>query len=1092
VSQGRDYTFNSITRMSHCSFLAGRWSLVVRLCVVTISGILLTPSTVRGASAVSSSQIIVDGPARFEILSPGLIRLEYAGDQKFQDSTTFNMIGRNNFGRTQFSTSAKNGIRIIQTGNVTLKYLEGSGPFSSSNLQIALNNGSTPVVANPEWPNGLPTFQFGQLAEAEDTALAGGASIANNHNGYTGTGFVAGIQTVGAQLAFVIKNVTTSGQYSLQVRYANSVGGDGGNETRTMGVIVDGQAAQTMQFPITANWDTWAVATLNLQLSAGTHQFTIVYASTDTGNINIDSLAVTNPGASYPAPAAFLQYGDVTQASDGILTGGAYLAQNYLGFTGPGFVTGFNNAGAADQFQLVNVPADGSYAVQVRYDNNSGSGQPATGTLGVSVNGSVAAQLTLTPTSGPNIWSTTSVTVALKKGTNALALVGDSGSSSAIAIDTMAVTVAGAPSLLGHLPIGGYRRGLDTLDGTVGASLSPGLLYQDGWVLIDDTSGALFDPSTGTVTQRPSHGSNPYQDGYLFAYGLNYTSALSDYKTLTGPAVVLPRYTYGVWFSRYYPYSASDYENSVLPTFRSENVPLDVLVTDTDWKSPSNWDGWEFNSQYFPDPVSYYDWAHQNGLHTALNVHPSINSNDSQFAEAQSLADDGLVLSGGDYVFDWGIPDQLQAYLAIHKLAETLGNDLWWLDWCCDNSGSSLNGITPDAWIAYQYASEMSSRGDLRGFAFARAFSSLQASGYGGSAPVTTGPWADHRYTLLFTGDTYPTFGTLQFEVAFTVAVGSATGLPFVSHDIGGFHQYTEPDGTTSLADPDDLYVRWVQFATFQPILRLHSDHAYRLPWEYDDVAKGPAEQFLRLREALVPYTYTSAHQTIETGVPFVHGLYIEFPGVQSAYDYSNQEYFYGPNLLVAPATTPGVNTTTQVWIPGGTWINYFTGQQFTGPSVQSISTDLSSMPLFLKAGGIVPERANNVTNDIQNPIDQVTFVVGAGSNGDYQLYDDQGDGTEYGQGQFATTDITYRETANQRELTIANARGQYQGQSATREWSAQFVGVNSPQTVMVPGIGTLPENTTGIGWSYNGSSHTLEVRVGARSIKVSTSIIVR
>jgi alpha-glucosidase (family GH31 glycosyl hydrolase) len=249
------------------------------------------------------------------------------------------------------------------------------------------------------------------------------------------------------------------------------------------------------------------------------------------------------------------------------------------------------------------------------------------------------------------------------------------------------------------------------------------------------------------------------------------------------------------------------------------------------------------------------------------------------------------------------------------------------LDWCCDDSGSSLNGVTPDAWIAYRHARDVSSRGGLRGFAFARGFSSAQGSGYGGSTPVPNGPWADHRYTLLFTGDIYPDFATLQFEVAYTVAVGSATGLPFVSDDIGGFHQYTEPNGSSSLADPDDLYVRWVQFATFQPILRLHSDHAYRLPWEYDNTAKIPAAQFLRLREALVPYTYTSAEQTIETGVPLVHGLYIDYPGEQSAYDYANQEYLYGPNLLVAPATTPGLTTTTEVWIPPGTWTNYFTGQ---------------------------------------------------------------------------------------------------------------------------------------------------------------------
>lgn len=162
--------------------------------------------------------------------------------------------------------------------------------------------------------------------------------------------------------------------------------------------------------------------------------------------------------------------------------------------------------------------------------------------------------------------------------------------------------------------------------------------------------------------------------------------------------------------------------------------------------------------------------------------------------------------------------------------------------------------------------------------------------------------------------------------------------------------------------------------------------------------------------------------ETIETGVPLVHGLYIEFPGEQSAYDYSNQEYFFGSNLLVAPATTPGVTATTAVWLPPGTWTNYFKGQQFTSPSVQSITTAFTAMPLFLKAGGIVPERTSNVTNDVQNPIDQVTLVVGAGGNGECQLYDDGGDGTEYASGQFAKTAITYREQTNHRELTIAGA----------------------------------------------------------------------
>ena len=162
--------------------------------------------------------------------------------------------------------------------------------------------------------------------------------------------------------------------------------------------------------------------------------------------------------------------------------------------------------------------------------------------------------------------------------------------------------------------------------------MTPGLLYRDGWSLLDDTSSALFDPATGAVTQRPAH-QGGYQDGYLFGYGLDYeqgaaaTCAISPARPPN-----LPRWAFGVWYSRYNAYSASDYENTLLPKFRSEGVPLDVLVTDTDWKSPDPWNGWEFNPAYFPDPQAYLTWAHQQGLHTTLNIHPSIQGADPQFA----------------------------------------------------------------------------------------------------------------------------------------------------------------------------------------------------------------------------------------------------------------------------------------------------------------------------------------------------------------------------------------------------------------------------------------------------------------------------
>ena len=134
------------------------------------------------------------------------------------------------------------------------------------------------------------------------------------------------------------------------------------------------------------------------------------------------------------------------------------------------------------------------------------------------------------------------------------------------------------------------------------ALTTPGLLYQDGWTLLDDTAVGDLRHRRPEGDAAPGHGGEPYQDGYVFGYGQDYKQGLTDLATLTGPTELLPRWAYGVWYSEYYDRTAADYENTILPTFRSEGVPLDVLVTDTDFKSPDTWNGWEIDPTKFPDP----------------------------------------------------------------------------------------------------------------------------------------------------------------------------------------------------------------------------------------------------------------------------------------------------------------------------------------------------------------------------------------------------------------------------------------------------------------------------------------------------------
>jgi alpha-glucosidase (family GH31 glycosyl hydrolase) len=161
-----------------------------------------------------------------------------------------------------------------------------------------------------------------------------------------------------------------------------------------------------------------------------------------------------------------------------------------------------------------------------------------------------------------------------------------------------------------------------------------------------------------------------------------------------------------------------------------------------------------------------------------------------------------------------------------------------------------------------------------------------------------------------------------------------------------------------------------VQFGTFQPIDRLHGNHSDRLPWQYGPAAKTSAEAFLNLRENLVPYTYTLAEQASRTGIPVVRPLYLQYPEQQNAYAEDGSEYLYGPDVLVAPVTTPGMTATTPVWFPpGSSWTDYFTGQTYAGGTTQDVTADLDAMPVFLRSGGIMTTRTDDVTNDVQNPL---------------------------------------------------------------------------------------------------------------------------
>jgi len=220
------------------------------LLAVALAATALAPSETAHAATIGP---VVDGKARFTVESPTLIRVEYASDAVFEDRPTFNAVNRS-MPEPAFSTSVESGFRVIRTSKLTLRYRQNSGPFSPANLSVDLTAGTQAVTAHPAFPTG-GACAYATGCEAEQLTLSGGASVATDHIGYTGSGFVAGLTQTGASIAWQITGVPAAGQYAVQFRYANSTGGDGKNQTRTM-TLTTNQTSTQVSLPVTGSWDT--------------------------------------------------------------------------------------------------------------------------------------------------------------------------------------------------------------------------------------------------------------------------------------------------------------------------------------------------------------------------------------------------------------------------------------------------------------------------------------------------------------------------------------------------------------------------------------------------------------------------------------------------------------------------------------------------------------------------------------------------------------------------------------------------------------------------------------------------------------------
>ena len=242
---------------------------------------------------------IIDGKARFTVITPTLIRMEFSGDSIFEDRPSFNAINRN-LPAVPFSTQVRDGWREIQTDKLLLRYLQNSGSFSDSNLFVSFSVNNSPLTVAP-WSGTNNLSLFNHICEAENAMLIGGAAIATDHNGYTGSGFVAGLCQTGAKIEWNLNNNLSAGNYTIAIRYSNGLGGDNQHIPRTISLYIDSVKTQ-ISLDMTDTWDNWNIFKKDVFFSQGVHNITLSCDQGDTYNVNIDWLAVIPVGGVLPVP----------------------------------------------------------------------------------------------------------------------------------------------------------------------------------------------------------------------------------------------------------------------------------------------------------------------------------------------------------------------------------------------------------------------------------------------------------------------------------------------------------------------------------------------------------------------------------------------------------------------------------------------------------------------------------------------------------------------------------------------------------------------------------------------------------------------
>jgi alpha-D-xyloside xylohydrolase len=586
---------------------------------------------------------------------------------------------------------------------------------------------------------------------------------------------------------------------------------------------------------------------------------------------------------------------------------------------------------------------------------------------------------------------------------------------------------------------------------------------------------------------------------YYFIPGNSMDDVIAGYRDLTGKAPILPKWAYGFWQSRQ-RYETQDQLLGVLHEYRKRGLPLDNIVQDWLYWPQDQWGCQCFDPKRFPDPKAMVDDIHANDAHVMISVWAKYYKglpNYDALAAIHGMYDNMAKPQpeepeDPDYVklmyLDWVGPGYLNAFYDPYNPAardlywsqvrqgiESKGFDAWWLDSdepdfhsnispaeTARRMGPTTNGPSEFNFNSYPlvhvdgvHDHQITDKPDVRPFILTR-------SAFGGIQRDSAAVWS---------GDVASRWDNLREQISAGLNF-SLSGEPNWSHDIGGYtmeQRFIKPT-PAALAEWRELNTRWFQFGAFSPIFRSHGENIKREIFEMSPAGSPTYNSMVwydRLRYRLMPYIYTLGADTYFNDSTIMRALVMDFGFDRKVWEIGD-EYMFGPAFLAAPVTEFEARS-RKVYLPAGSsWYDFYTGRNLKGGQTIKAAAPYERMPLFVRAGSIVPTgpAIQHTDNDSQSP---VILNVYTGADGSFSLYEDDGVSRQYLHGRYSRIPFKWNERTKTLAIGMREGNG-YRGMAATRAINIRWMRPRSPRSLA---FDAKPDASV----TYSGSPLTIRMR---------------